>query len=95
MKYVLDANALIAFFDSERGHLVIQDILLSSRELVTIHSLNACEVFYHFWRMADHLTANRVLRDMVALGIEMHDELDPSISQYPLEVSSLRPITKN
>jgi PIN domain nuclease of toxin-antitoxin system len=79
VKYVLDSNAVIAFFDGEHGSVVIRDILMSPAHDVTIHSINLCEAFYHFWRNENHRTANKVLRDLIALGVESYDDLGPTL----------------
>ena len=55
------------------------DLLFNPDHQIMMHSLNLCETFYHFWRQVGHARANIVLQDLVALGVESFDELDPSI----------------
>ena len=79
VRYVLDASAAIAFFEAEEGYLIIQDLLWNRKLDISIHSLNMCEVFYHFLRKRDTKAANRILNDMLTLGIDIHDEIDPKL----------------
>lgn len=44
-----------------------------------MHSLNVCEVYYHFIRVVGEPAANATIRSMVFLGIELFDELDPKL----------------
>ncbi|HET6400888.1 MAG TPA: PIN domain-containing protein [Candidatus Kapabacteria bacterium] len=77
MNYVLDANSSIAFFDGEGGGIAISDLLLTPRAILSLHAINACEVYYHFERKNGVEVANRVLTDILSYGIEIVDEIDP------------------
>ncbi len=37
------------------------------------------EVFYHFARKADEVTADTVLKDILSVGIEIFDEINPKL----------------
>lgn len=88
MKFVLDASALIAFFDAEDGGLEIADLLLARNTRISIHSVNLCEAFYHFLRKDDESAANTVLRDVLSFGIEIRDEVDPKLWKFAAHLKS-------
>lgn len=79
MKYVLDASALIALFDGEKGYDIISDLILSPRVKLSIHSVNMIEVFYHFARKTNEANANQTLKDILSVGIEIFDEMSPKL----------------
>jgi PIN domain nuclease of toxin-antitoxin system len=79
MKYPLDACALIAFFDAEEGGLTISDLIVTPTAQLKIHSVNMCEVFYHFLRKYDLGASNKVLSDVLSFGIEIFDEIGPNL----------------
>ena len=79
MKYSLDASAVIAYFGAEKGGNVVRDILIDNSARLTMHGLNACEVFYHFVQRTDETEANRVLKEMLWFGIDIVDDFDPKL----------------
>src|SRR5438876_12451399 len=79
MNYVLDANSLIALLDGEEGWDAVSNLVVSPRSFLSLHAINACEVYYHFERNNGVTVANRVLRDVLWAGIEIVDETDPQI----------------
>ncbi len=79
MKYVPDACALIAFFDAEDGGPTVSDLILTPTARLSIHSINMCEVFYHFLRTSGPHAANVILQDVLSFGIAIPDETPPQL----------------
>ncbi len=79
MKFILDACSLIALFEGEKGYDTVSDLIWSPRVTISVHSVNMIEVFYHFARKADEVTADTVLKDILSVGIEIFDEINPKL----------------
>ncbi len=79
MRYIYDACSLIALFDGEYGYDTVSDLIVSPRVQSSIHSVNMIEVFYHFARQTCDAMANKVLNDILSVGIEIIDYIDPKI----------------
>jgi PIN domain nuclease of toxin-antitoxin system len=69
MNCVLDACAMIAFLRGEPGANVVRDILRDASNHCFAHSINLCEVYYHFIRASDARIARAALRDLSSVGI--------------------------
>ena len=78
MRDTLDACTLIALFANEEGAEIVSD-LLTSRSEVSITAINACEVFYEIERKLGVENANIALRRILWFGIEIIDEIGPTI----------------
>jgi PIN domain nuclease of toxin-antitoxin system len=74
---VLDASAMIAFLRDETGAESVMDHLRLPDSYVFAHSLNLCEVYYEFFRARGEETASRAIVDLLALGVEERDDLQP------------------
>lgn len=48
--HVVDASALIAYFKGEAGQERFAEILRDERNLLAMHSVNLCEVYYGYLR---------------------------------------------
>lgn len=48
--HIVDASALIAYFKSEEGHEKFADLLRDDRNVLAMHSVNLCEVYYNYLR---------------------------------------------
>ncbi len=73
--YVLDACALIAFFEGEQGADQVGDILLSGLP-VHIAAINVLEVCYDVQRTRGHSNAAReVIKAIRELGIQIEWEM--------------------
>ena len=48
--HIVDASALIAYFKSEEGHAKFADLLRDERNVLTMHTVNLCEVYYNYLR---------------------------------------------
>ncbi len=69
MNSILDACAMIAYLGGEPGALVVDAILRDSTVSVYAHSINLCEVYYHFLRCSDEFTAKQAIDDLLADGV--------------------------
>ncbi len=79
MSLVLDAGALIAILKNEPGGDVAAeriDAANDAGELVCVHVLNVCEVFYGVSREHDVLTARSALRDLFDTGLQTRADTD-------------------
>jgi len=48
--HIVDASALIAYFKSEEGHEKFADLLRDERNVLAMHTVNLCEVYYNYLR---------------------------------------------
>jgi len=48
--HIVDASALIAYFKGEEGHDKFADLLLDERNILAMHTVNLCEVYYNYLR---------------------------------------------
>ena len=76
MTYVLDACAMIALLLQEMGEQVVWSHLLEKDAACFAHSLNLCEVFYHFYRDSGAEAAAGAISDLKMLGVVERNDLD-------------------
>jgi PIN domain nuclease of toxin-antitoxin system len=76
MSTVIDASALIAFLRDEAGAEAVQN-LLGPPQTCYVHALNLCEVYYDFWRASTQEAAESAITDLIGLGIEERNDMDP------------------
>lgn len=48
--HIVDASALIAYFKSEDGHEKFAELLRDERNVLAMHAVNLCEVYYNYLR---------------------------------------------
>lgn len=48
--HVVDASALIAYFKEEPGHERFAKLLADEENVLAIHIVNLCEVYYAYYR---------------------------------------------
>ncbi|HZK76949.1 MAG TPA: PIN domain-containing protein [Candidatus Kapabacteria bacterium] len=82
MRHILDACVIIAYFGGEEGGEAIRDILLDRSLRISLHGLNACEVYYHFIRSVGVAEAERVIKSLIVLGTEIIDEVDSKLWKF-------------
>ncbi len=51
--------------------------------------MNPCEVYYDFWRALSQAAAESAINDLLALGLEQREDLDP---QFWREVARIKAI---
>lgn len=81
-RYVLDACALIAFFNDEEGADKLEILFEQAQENqveLYIGSVNLFEVYYNALRSTSTLAANELLTDLYSLPIAIMDHIDPSL----------------
>lgn len=48
--HIVDASALIAYFGGELGSEIFEHLLVDDRNILVIHMVNLCEVYYGYLR---------------------------------------------
>jgi PIN domain nuclease of toxin-antitoxin system len=76
MNRVLDACAMIAFLRGEKGGSVVARILADSVDTCFAHSVNLCEVYYDFVRVAGKRTARAAINDLQAAGVQTRRDMN-------------------
>lgn len=74
--YVLDASAMIAYGADEPGRDVVESALDDPDSTCCAHAVNVFEVYYQQRRSAGEESAQVVIEDLEALGIEFREDLD-------------------
>jgi uncharacterized protein with PIN domain len=74
MNVILDACAAIAFFRAETGAELVGNYLLDKHHDCYIHSINACEVYYDFYRTAGADGAEAIIQELMDLGVKIQND---------------------
>lgn len=74
--YVLDACAMIAYLQKEKGADAAQKIIINSKNICCAHAVNLCEVYYDFWRVGGKSAAEQAVRDLFDLGVIERSDFD-------------------
>lgn len=69
MIFVLDSSALIAYLDNEPGAAVVDNILNDLNNTSYAHSINLCEVYYHFVRRENAHTGKQAIHALRQAGL--------------------------
>lgn len=80
-RYVLDACALIAFLSREPGASVVDGLLIDPNNVCLAHAINVCEVYYDLIRQRDVPTARQAVADLVAVGVQVRQDMDTGFWQ--------------
>lgn len=75
MTSVLDSCARIAYLAGEEGSSVVESILVDPSTSCFAHSLNLCEVDYHFLRQSDEATARQAIDDLLTDGVKERPDM--------------------
>ncbi len=81
MNIILDACAVIAFFQNEAGAENVENIIFDSNNNCMIHAINSCEVYYDFYRSAGETKANKVIEDLENLNIAIRYDMTAHFCQ--------------
>lgn len=75
IRYVLDANALMTFFENRRGAERVEELLrrAEASQPLLLSVVNWGEVYYSLWRIRGQQTAREKLEEMTRLPIEVID----------------------
>jgi PIN domain nuclease of toxin-antitoxin system len=60
---------MVAYLSGESGASVVEAILQDPDASVFAHSINLCEVYYHFLRHSDEAIARQAIDDLLAAGV--------------------------
>ena len=77
-KYILDACAMIAYFNDEQGAGVIHDCIKEFNDgaiMLLMHKINLLEVYYSFFREGGIVLANEMYVDVMTSGIYIIDTI--------------------
>jgi len=75
-RYVLDASAVMAFFEDRPGAETVEKLLAKAAErqqFLLMSVINWGEVYYSVWRTRGEDAANEKLRELAQLPIEVVD----------------------
>jgi PIN domain nuclease of toxin-antitoxin system len=78
MTYVMDATAMIAFLNGERGADLVGNCLLDPDSNSLAHAINCCEVYYGAYRESGEAAAEMAMEKIADVGIQMRDDFDPN-----------------
>jgi len=75
--YILDACALIAYFNDEKGADVVSYYMQNANDgtELCIHKLNLLEVYYGFYRKNGKTLADEMFADVIASGIQIINDI--------------------
>jgi len=74
--HILDANALMTFFEDRPGAALVEELLAKASETQTpllMSVVNWGEVYYSIWRIRGEAVANEKLRHIAQLPIKIVD----------------------
>jgi PIN domain nuclease of toxin-antitoxin system len=88
MPFVLDACAMIAYLQGEKGSSLVRQLLLD--EDCMAHAVNLCEVFYDYLlRGKDEIVASSAIDDLISLELIIRDDMDREFWQMVASYKSL------
>ena len=79
MSIVLDAGPMIAYLSTEPGGDLVREFLEDGDVPIFAHVVNLAEVFYHYSRDADVLSARRFIAALHADGVVARADLDTAL----------------
>ena len=80
--YIMDACALIAYFNDERGADVVFECLqelYDGSALLYIHKINLLEVYYSFYKEYGKILADEMFEDVITSGIQIIDNITDAV----------------
>lgn len=81
MNVVLDACAVIAYGRNEPGGDVVERLVTDPAVPCYVHTVNLCEIYYHYVRLAGEATARLAADGLVALGVAERNDMDRAFGQ--------------
>jgi len=92
-EYILDACALIAFFDGEEGAIIVRNLLDRARNneiTITMNAANLIEVYYDRIRVVGTEQADAVIREIYdTFPISIIETLNPTIVHEAAHIKAL------
>ncbi|MGK7899049.1 MAG: PIN domain-containing protein [Xenococcus sp. (in: cyanobacteria)] len=93
MNIILDACAVIAFFQDEEGGDVVEGFLMNSEHHCYIHVVNLCEVYYDFIRRNDQVYADQMVNELKLTGVTFEENLETPfwklVGQYKANIARI------
>ena len=77
MNAILDAGPMVAFLGGEEGGDVVRGLLADPTTTCYCHAVSIIEVYYHFLRISDEETAEKVIGDLLNDGLIIREDMDP------------------
>jgi len=80
--FILDACALIAYFNDEKGADVVSDCLrglVDGSIILIMHKINLLEVYYGFYRESGKILADEMFTEVIESGIEIIDIISNTV----------------
>ena len=80
--YILDACALIAYFNDEKGADVVFDCMQGLSDgsvLLFMHKINLLEVYYGFYKESGKAQADKMYIDVITSGIYIIDNISDAV----------------
>jgi uncharacterized protein len=81
MRYVFDANALIAIFKNEPGGETAAEIIDDPGNTCSIHAINLCEIYYGVRRVRGEQYAQDQLAEIRDTGLVTRNDFDEEFWQ--------------
>jgi PIN domain nuclease of toxin-antitoxin system len=85
---VIDACALLAYIRNEPGSAEVEMLLNDPNSRCYVHAVKLCEVYYQMIRNSDRSTANRIVSELVSLGLIIREDMDAPFWQEVGELKS-------
>jgi PIN domain nuclease of toxin-antitoxin system len=79
--HIMDASAITAYLRGEAGDDAVEEILLDSDNVNSMHAVNMCEVYYDTLRASGQAAADQAVADVTAAGVQLRDDMDPAFWQ--------------
>ncbi len=76
--HVIDTSALIAYLKGEQGHEIFADLVRVEANILAMHAINFCELYYHYRRYDGHERAELAW----TTANEIVTMLDPLTEQF-------------
>jgi len=73
---VLDASAVLAFFNNESGAQKVEKVLMDDECKCHMHAANAIEVYYKVAWAIDKRAAMELYSDLMGFGVIIHENMD-------------------
>ena len=89
--HVVDASALIAYFKGEQGHEGFAELLADDENILAIHIVNLCEVYYSYYRSDGPNQAEEAWNKAISF-LQVLEEADESFMKRVGRWKATRPI---
>jgi len=94
--YILDACALIAYFNDEKGSDIVFECiqgLINGTVILLMHKINLLEVYYNFYKELGKTQADEMFIDVITSGIFIIDNITDTVLTTAGHLKSLYKIS--